>query len=194
MLPDLTLIYDTETNGLPFFKQPHSYEGQPYITQLAAGVFDKEGKMIDSMNVYIKPTGWTIPAIITEKTGITLEICEEQGVPIKDALDCFIAMVDQVNLSVAWNEPFDNLLTEAAAHRDARPRIWPGRKTFDLMKPCTNICRLPGRFGFKWPKLTEAHKHFFNEELTGAHDALVDIKGTARIFVHTVTTGLVKLP
>ncbi|AOW48412.1 3'-5' exonuclease family protein [Acetobacter ascendens] len=36
----------------------------------------------------------------------------------------------------------------------------------------------------KAPKLEECIKHFFNEELKGAHDAMVDVRACARLFFH----------
>jgi DNA polymerase-3 subunit epsilon len=55
------------------------------------------------------------------------------------------------------------------------------------MQATTNICKLPsanGRAGYKWPKLTDAYMHFFGEELDGAHDALVDVRGCQRVHLH----------
>lgn len=34
----------------------------------------------------------------------------------------------------------------------------------------------------KAPKLAECVKHFFGEDLAGAHDALVDVRACARVF------------
>lgn len=44
------------------------------------------------------------------------------------------------------------------------------------MRLATNVCQIPGKYGFKWPKVEEAHKHFFGdtgyvEQHRGADDA-----------------------
>jgi DNA polymerase-3 subunit epsilon len=36
----------------------------------------------------------------------------------------------------------------------------------------------------KPPKLSECIQFFFNEELVGAHDALVDVRACVRVFRH----------
>jgi DNA polymerase III epsilon subunit-like protein len=56
-------------------------------------------------------------------------------------------------------------------------------QTYCTMKETTNICKLPGNYGkFKWPKLTEAHQHFFGIPVEGAHDAMTDVRACKRIF------------
>ena len=57
------------------------------------------------------------------------------------------------------------------------------KSLFCTMKSSTNLCRLPGRYGnFKWPKLTELYKFLFNEEMEGAHDAMVDVRATRKCY------------
>ena len=36
----------------------------------------------------------------------------------------------------------------------------------------------------KSPKLEECVKHFFNEDLQGAHDAMVDVAACRRVYLH----------
>lgn len=36
------LFYDTETNGLPLWREPSNHPGQPHITQLAAELCDAD--------------------------------------------------------------------------------------------------------------------------------------------------------
>jgi DNA polymerase-3 subunit epsilon len=43
----------------------------------------------------------------------------------------------------------------------------------------------------KQAKLSECITHFFNEDLTGAHDALVDVRACARVFFHLKNMELV---
>lgn len=49
------------------------------------------------------------------------------------------------------------------------------------MKLSTDVCRLPGKRGFKWPTVEEAHRHFFGdlgyvEKHRGADDAMHEAK------------------
>jgi len=41
----------------------------------------------------------------------------------------------------------------------------------------------------KPPKLEECIRHFFNEELDGAHDAMVDVRACRRVYFHLQTMG-----
>ena len=42
------------------------------------------------------------------------------------------------------------------------------------MKESTEFCQLPGKYGYKWPTLTELHTILFNESFDDAHDAASD--------------------
>jgi len=43
----------------------------------------------------------------------------------------------------------------------------------------------------KSPKLEECIKHFFGEELPGAHDAMIDVIACRRIYFHMKSSGLI---
>jgi len=50
------------------------------------------------------------------------------------------------------------------------------------MKQSVRYCKIPGRYGYKWPKLSELHIELFGEDFKEAHDATVDINATAKCF------------
>jgi len=50
------------------------------------------------------------------------------------------------------------------------------------MKAATDIVGIPGRYGYKWPTLQEAYRHFTGTELAGAHDALTDVRACRVIY------------
>ena len=61
------------------------------------------------------------------------------------------------------------------------------------MKPSTNICQIPSHRGFKWPKVEEAHKHFFGdvgyiEAHRGADDAFHEADIVFQLFKMGVFT------
>lgn len=193
------LYFDTETTGLPQNKYPPNHAQQPHITQLG---FILEINGIDAVMVdsFIRPDNWRIhpcsgtgiSAKSTELTGITQDMCEENGIPIADALEMFIICAEQADAIVCHNTAFDQKIIGmeyTRLRKDAPPReILQGLPTLCTMKAATPICRIPkkdGRTGHKWPKLEEAYKYFYNEVLEGAHSAIVDIKATRRVF-HTL--------
>jgi hypothetical protein len=56
---------------------------------------------------------------------------------------------------------------------------WP-RKDLDVMKLAKQRMAMEGKRGLKNPKLVEIYEHLFNESFD-AHDALEDIRATARV-------------
>ena len=66
-----------------------------------------------------------------------------------------------------------------------------GKTIICTMLASMNIVKaIPKRNGqWKWPKLEECMNHFFNETIEGAHDALVDVRATARVYYHLHKIG-----
>jgi len=179
------LFFDTETNGLVNHKLPSNHPSQPRIVQLAA-VLMEGGKEIMSLSVMIKPDGWSIPAEVEKIHGFTTEYAAGVGISIGAALVAFSEMADRAQVICAHNAGFDKIATESEALKIGLklPEIYAKKEWFDTMKSSTNICKIPGPYGFKWPKLSEAYQFFFKETLEGAHDALVDVRACARIYKH----------
>lgn len=191
--------FDTETTGLPSNKYPPDSEQQPHITQLGM-LLEINGIDVIRLDALIKPDNWRIHPCSgtgiskksTELTGITQEMCEESGIPIADALEMFMIATEQADAIVCHNTAFDTKIVGfeyARLRPGAGPReILNGKPRLCTMKAATPICQLPqkGRkTTFKWPKLEEAMKFFYDEELEGAHSAIVDILATRRLF-HTL--------
>ncbi len=57
----MELFFDTETTGLPLFKEPATHPGQPDVIQLAA-VLSTEDEIVDTLKYLINPSdinpGW----------------------------------------------------------------------------------------------------------------------------------------
>jgi len=58
------------------------------------------------------------------------------------------------------------------------------------MKGSANICKIPGRHGYKWPNLTELHTYLFKKGFEEAHDAEADVKALATCFFELKNRGL----
>lgn len=183
----MILVFDTETTGKADMASPVSVAHQPRIVQLAAVLYTDSGREVSSMNCIIKPDGWTIPKEASDIHGITDEMAEKEGIDITLALAIFDSLFSwEKTTIVGHNVAFDIFMYDIELHRLMKdmlvfcPLPTPA---FCTMKATTNLCRLPGMYGkHKWPKLSEAYKFLFNEELVGAHDALVDVRAVARIY------------
>lgn len=68
-----------------------------------------------------------------------------------------------------------------------------GRKNRQIctMNESTDLCKIPGPYGYKWPKLEELHKHLFGKTFDNAHDALADVRATARCLFELRRRGMV---
>lgn len=195
---DTYFFYDTETTGLPLWREPSDSPGQPYIVQLAYLLTDGEGNKLAAMDTLLKPplSGWVMEKKAFEKHGITEEHAAKNGIREEDVLEVFIQHWCESTLRVGFNEPFDARLVRIALMRHILPMDihghWKGGKSHCVMKQSKPICQMPptakmlaaGFNAFKPPKLSEAYQHFFGEPLDGAHDAMVDVNATARIFFH----------
>lgn len=179
------LFFDTETTDLPDYKSPPGPH-QPHVVQLAAVLLaDGEER---SLATLIQPAGWKIHPKAEETHGITLQRAAAEGRPIADVVAEFDQMLSQATLVVAHNVKFDRLLMDSEYARLRRRCAWPA--TFCTMVTCTDILRLPGFRGYKWPRLEEAYRFFFHRLPAAAHDALADVRACQEIYVELTRRGL----
>jgi DNA polymerase-3 subunit epsilon len=188
------LFFDTETTGLPRnWKAPmKDLDNWPRVIQLAWIVCD-DGIPTHEAELLIKPDGWKIPV---EKfwieNGFSQEASEKDGDTIDFALDLFLHHHDQSDFMVSHNMSFDYNVLGSEMIRAKKQ----GNKY--LKKLCTkeygtDLCQLPGQYGYKWPKLSELHQFLFKEGFDGAHDALSDVKACMRCFYEMVNRGVISL-
>lgn len=180
------LIFDTETTGKADFRAPSTAPHQPHIVQLGAMLVNDGGRVLGEINLIIQPDGFTIPAEASAIHGITHELAVECGVPLSVALRSFDHLCSRAEVVVAHNIEFDALVTDAACYR-ARMDSPLTEKVFHCtMNTMTDVCQIPGPYGFKWPRLEEAYRHLFNEWNVRAHDAMEDVRACARIYLHNL--------
>jgi DNA polymerase-3 subunit epsilon len=166
------LIYDTETTGLPVWKEPSGSVNQPHLVQLGATLVDVETQLvIASMDVIIKPDGWVIPDEVAAIHGITTEKALAVGIPEKLALEMFLAMRADAE-RVAYNKTFDQRIIRIAAKRyldEAAQEKWAIKEDHHC---AMQMARKD--IGGKQPPLIEAYKHYTGKELESAHSAMAD--------------------
>jgi len=180
------LFYDTETTGLVDHKAPHTAGHQPRLVQLAA-LLEEDGVVIGSLSAIIRPAkGVTIDAGAAAVHGITTERALARGVRLGSVLDIFHNWTCQADLQVGHNIVFDAKVMAGELHRDGltlpAAQLVGQLPQYCTMRAATEICRLPGPRGFKWPKLSEAYYFAFAEPLVQAHDALADLRATRRLY------------
>ena len=197
----MILVFDTETTGLPDFKARSAEPSQPHLVQLALVEFDDDGGEHEAVNVIVKPDGWVISPEITAIHGISHERAMDEGVPEHHAAGLFLVAQARSALRVAHNESFDRrimriAMTRAGFERDVIEAT-EARRAYCTCNEAKPIVNLPptdkmmavGFNGPKPPNLGECMKHFFGEDLLGAHDALNDARACARIYFELVRRG-----
>lgn len=195
------LIYDTETTNLPNDKISLLDPNQARICQLACLLLDEKFNQISSFCTLIKPSGWNMSEGAFKAHGITVKSCEDFGIEINEAMDKWSNLTSQAQFHIAHNDKFDRKLLsiEQCIRRQFLRYIeFPLKNPICTMEATTPICKLPHKRwpngkSYKWPKLEEAIWHFFKEKLEGAHDAMNDVKATARLFKYLVENGHILL-
>lgn len=196
----IALFYDTETQGLPLFTEPSDHPDQPHIVQLAACLVDLTSrKTIASMDVIVRPDGWTIPEQVAAIHGITTEHALDVGIPEAQAVDMFMSLW-RGRTRIAHNESFDARILRIALKRYVDPRDtnlaippsddWKASRaectqllsTPILALPPTAKMRAAGRNHFKSANLGEAYKHFTGKDLQDAHSAMADVQGCMEVY------------
>lgn len=178
------LFFDTETTGKitdykASFKEVVKF---PRITQFAWQVYNSEGKLFKSFQNLVKPDGWEVPKEeFFIKNNMSTERCELEGRPIKPMLEQFLIELNACKYLLAHNMNFDLPVTASEMYRLGFQAQNKPEKIC-TMQSTTDICKLPGPYGFKWPSLQELHKFLFGCDFEGAHDASDDVTATAKCF------------
>ncbi len=176
----MILFFDCETTGKADFKSAPEAEHQPKIVQLAAILCDEKGVEVSSLNLIVRPSGFHIPIEASSIHGITTEIGMARGVPRLHTLLAFASLAKIARTYCCHNSDFDVLVLKGECGRMSVE--FPNREAFCTMKAMTDVCKIPGPYGNKWPKLTEAYRHAFQKDFDGAHDALADVRACKEIY------------
>ena len=196
------LAFDVETTGLPksYKARISDSENWPRLVQLAWCCTEEEGKIWAEKSYIIKPDGFFIPKEASDIHGVTHEQAMDEGVGLECILEEFHMFLEDTDYVVGHNINFDKKIVYAEFYRlDMKFAIdlLHGIEKICTMFKSTKHCQLPkpsGRGGCKWPKLQELHQVLFGEEFIGAHDALADIRATARCYWELVRLEVIEIP
>ncbi len=189
---NIALVYDTETTGMPLFKEPSEHPGQPHIVQLAAVLVDLDSrKELASIDVIVKPDGWTISDEVAAIHGITQERAIDLGIPESMAVEMLLALWAQ-RKRIAHNEQFDARIVRIACmrHAPAFADGWKAGTSECTQQISTPILKLPPsekmkaakRFHHKSANLGEAYQFFTGKPLENAHSAMADTRACLEVY------------
>ncbi len=191
------LFFDTETTGLPKnYNAPISNsQNWPRLVQLAFVEYFEDGTLAANHNYIIKPEGFSIPNEASRIHRITTERANIEGQDLKQILDIFDNAVKEATLLVAHNFDFDKCIVGAELFRKSfDTNAFLAKRNFCTMKNknVIDFCKIPGNYGYKWPKLDELYYKLFKTRIIDAHDASIDIQSTAKCFWELLKLGVVR--
>jgi DNA polymerase-3 subunit alpha len=185
------LIFDTETTGLPKrWKAPITdTDNWPRAVQIAWQLHDAMGNCIEHQDYLIQPDGFNIPYDAEKIHGISTELAQEQGLPLKEVLEKFNIALSKSKFVVGQNVAFDLNIMGCELYRE---NVESPLLQLPILDTCTEhtaaLCKLPGgRYGkFKLPTLTELHEYLFGKAFNEAHNATADVEATTRCFLELI--------
>ena len=185
------LIFDTETTGLPkrWDAPITDTDNWPRCIQIAWQLHDEMGNCIDHQDYLVKPDGFNIPYDAEKIHGISTELAQEKGVPLREVLEKFNLALKQTKFVVGQNVGFDLNIMGAEFVRES---VDNPLQELPVLDTCTEhtaeLCKIPGGRGgkFKLPTLTELHQYLFSEPFAEAHNATADVEATTRCFLELV--------
>lgn len=187
------LFFDTETTGLPrrWNAPVTDVDNWPRLVQLAWMVCDRDGEIVAKADRLVQPQGFTIPPEVSRIHGITTRMAMEKGRSLKEVMEEFADRIDGVSALVGHNISFDECIVGAEFERLRMMTSLFLKPKYCTMKSSVDYCKLPGKNGFKSPKLAELHEILFGKGFENAHNALADVEATARCFWELKKRGVV---
>jgi DNA polymerase III epsilon subunit-like protein len=178
-------VFDCETTGLPVRRNlsVRDVDGWPRLVQLAWATYDAWGQLETAEVHIVRPDGFIIPADSTRIHGISHDRALEIGESVGDVLARFSQALDSpFDAVIAHNLEYDRNVVGAELIRAGLASRLFERPGLCTMTTTTKLLRLPGPYGFKWPKLEELHAFLFETGYDGVHDASHDVEACARCF------------
>lgn len=185
------LFFDLETNDKikDWSAKPEDFDLYPRITQLAFQEYGENEQLISEYSALIYPDGWTIPETqFFIENNMSTQRCIDGGVAIDGVLQRIIDARLNAEYVINHNINFDAKILRAEMIRAKREVNFTAKKIC-TMHSSRKFCALPKS---KIPSLKELYVILFNEEFP-AHDALEDVKATAKCFFELKRRGVIQL-
>ncbi|WP_424492428.1 DNA polymerase III subunit alpha [Salinimicrobium sp. GXAS 041] len=185
------LIFDTETTGLPkrWDAPLTDSDNWPRCIQIAWQIHDEMGNLVENQDYLVQPEGFNIPYDAEQVHGISTELAQQQGAPLKEVLEKFQKALSRSKFVVGQNVGFDVNIMGAEFYREQMENTLQELQVLDTCTENTaQLCCIPGGRGgkFKLPTLTELHEFLFNEPFAEAHNATADVEATTRCFLELI--------
>lgn len=191
------LFFDTETTGLPKRgKHPNRFD-HIGLTQIAVEIVDEFRNPLHTVALAVN-AGMEVPAEAAAITGHDTAYVLSHGVSEKFAIHLFHRLLKlDYPWNIAHNAEYDVGVLNAVAKRHGLELPWgqvyctkEGMEPVAQLPPTEAMIKWGRGDQFKSPTLAESIRYAFGEELSGAHDALVDTTACRRLFYYLMDRGL----
>lgn len=182
-------IYDVETTGLPIrinrrlnYNNLESFNNCRLVS-ISWIITDNINNIIEKGTYYVKPDNFEVSQQSINIHGLTNEFLEQNGESIHNIIDLikniFTEKYEIIKI-VSHNIDFDiNVLKSELVRYNYSDLLI---KINDIETYCTMLKSQSVMRVNKWPKLSEAYRYFYDEDITNAHQAEYDTLYCYKIF------------
>jgi DNA polymerase-3 subunit epsilon len=190
----IALFFDTETTGLKSKQNPGF---NPALVQLGAILQDTEsGTILAEVNLIAQQVdNKPIPIEASNIHGITDDMAEKYGSPLKLVDMVFANLIAKADVIVAHNIDYDldvvhdNMPFSQERIVNKKHFCTMDKNVYKVKAPLTMKQRAyytskgekPDK-PYKSPSLSETYKHYFHTTFDGAHDAMNDIRACRDVY------------
>lgn len=182
-------IYDVETTGLPIrinrtlnYNNLESFNNCRLIS-ISWIITDNINNIIEKGTYYVKPDNFEVSQESINIHGLTNQFLEQNGESIHNIIDLikniFTEKYEIIKI-VSHNIDFDiNVLKSELVRYNYSDLLI---KINDIETYCTMLKSQSVMRVNKWPKLSEAYRYFYDEDITNSHQAEYDTLYCYKIF------------
>ena len=189
------LVIDCETTGLPKNRNApiRDLNNWPRVIQIAWAFYDETRTATETTACLIRPEGFVIPDDAQRIHHITTDRALSEGKDIVEALRALTLVAAKAGVLVAHNLDFDVNVISAEYLRSGLAPPFGGKKRVCVMRQSAEFYGVAGKYGFKWPKLSQLHQKLFGSDFEEAHDAGADVSACARCFFALKDRGVISI-
>ncbi|MGD9643793.1 MAG: 3'-5' exonuclease [Elusimicrobiales bacterium] len=191
----LAFVYDTETTGIPEYKEPSESPQQPHIVQVCGLLVDLSGDLFSappavlaSLDLIVRPDGWEIPPEVESLHGIGTAHASRVGIPEDLVVDAVCALARRAEFRIGFNESFDQRIVRIAIKRgledEALAEEWKDQAAFCAMRGAQKA------LGGRNPSLRDAYRQMLGADMQGEHTARGDAMATLELYLALHKRGL----
>tara|TARA_Y100000389_G_scaffold9213_1_gene8586 strand:- start:622 stop:1215 length:594 start_codon:yes stop_codon:yes gene_type:complete len=187
-------VFDTETSGLPIrskkrklnYANLNNYENAR-IVSISYLILDDNNDIIEKNTYYIKPDNFEVSKKSQEIHGLTPEYLNDNGININELFLKLNELFKNYNIDeiISHNINFDINILKSELFR------YNENKFLELIENIPTYCTMLGAQKkmnvSKWPKLSEAYKYFYNENIINAHDAEYDTLHCYKVYIKLIS-------